>query len=416
MKRNCASLEGLNGNFLNRVQKKVNKWNWKIDSNLKLSIMNNFFADKCFVCRQEFTSLAFEVGDTAEYSNKTVQELIGKISIFIKRTETEYFFIIELIAGIKVDSVAVCPDCKCEIDSFDKHYTKAMVLKEKLYKLIKYASEIMSIKSEVIKDELLVIEDFGMPHIDATPEVIVDEIREQSLERDSMVAGATSKLTSYAKAKLSKPAVQCTVCSKIFCTIYVLRKHMKLHNSELKHKCPTCSKHYTSQEYLKEHMKLHDEKRKFFCDRCGSHFKTKVSISRHIKAHHTTSREFLCTQCPKAYPYLAGLITHLRTHSDDKKECCPTCGDRFHTKDKLRRHERIHSTEREFKCPICAQEFKQKYNVNAHIKAVHLKQKDKWSGMKFECNICGSKFDRDGKLKKHLSKVHEVVAAEEAGS
>lgn len=321
----------------------------------------------------------------------------------------------------ELDSVAVCQDCKFEIDAFRKLTAKAMAIKKKLIEKFNFVIskpfdgeenleiESVQIKTEEDSDEMSMMDEIPISIKIETFEAF-EEPNCAQVEAPSFDVFQTLPEVKI-KKRTKEKVCDCPICGKRYDSMWKLNSHQKIHITETNCECPICNKRFKTQSYVNRHLKLHDETPKFFCDSCGSNFKTKTSLRNHIKRNHSLTRDFLCFQCPKAYPNLTELRNHLLTHSDVKKECCATCGDRFYTKEKLKRHERTHSSVRDFKCPICCKEFRQRYNMTAHVKTVHLKQNE-WKQNKFECSICGSKFDRKAKLNKHLSTVHGVVDGE----
>lgn len=64
-----------------------------------------------------------------------------------------------------------------------------------------------------------------------------------------------------------------------------------------------------------------------------------------------------------------------------------------------------------FVCDLCDQTFKQKFNLNKHIKNIHLFPKRKYikhikKDKKYLCTVCGKEYSRSLNLKLHYSKAH----------
>ena len=63
---------------------------------------------------------------------------------------------------------------------------------------------------------------------------------------------------------------KCEICSKSFVSVFELRAHKEIHNSERKtFKCDICGIEIVSVGYMKKHKEIHSENRKRYkCDIC----------------------------------------------------------------------------------------------------------------------------------------------------
>lgn len=68
-----------------------------------------------------------------------------------------------------------------------------------------------------------------------------------------------------------------------------------------------------------------------------------------------------------------------------------------------------HTGERNYACEICGKRFLYSYNVTAHIKHVHRKEKRKIDEEKLTCKFCGKRFQKIWKVKEHMAEVHQLV-------
>lgn len=81
------------------------------------------------------------------------------------------------------------------------------------------------------------------------------------------------------------PVNECEKCQKIFSNPLALKKHIALHNVELK-----------------------------LCPHCDKTFKKKISLEQHIAAQHLNQLQYGCAFCSKKYASKSSLQLHLQTH------------------------------------------------------------------------------------------------------
>ena len=120
-------------------------------------------------------------------------------------------------------------------------------------------------------------------------------------------------------------------------------------------------------------------------------------------AHHANLREFVCSDCPKAYNTKTDLTQHLKIHglTDNFKKSCEECGEAFTSKVLFHRHRRSHNpagSKYKQKCKICDLYF---VWLGDHIKTVHEKVRN------FVCEICNKSFGKKCGLTSHIKTVHD---------
>lgn len=64
-----------------------------------------------------------------------------------------------------------------------------------------------------------------------------------------------------------------------------------------------------------------------------------------------------------------------------------------------------HTGQRDYECDICQKKFLYSYNVIAHKRNVHEKNRE----TSYHCKICYEKFWKASKLSEHLLNVHQMV-------
>lgn len=181
-------------------------------------------------------------------------------------------------------------------------------------------------------------------------------------------------LDSHSRTHLGATPFKCEVC--IYSTSraerldsHVRRKHEK---SCYKYRCKVCGRTFDQKRHLDIHSLVHFEERLFKCDLCKYSTSRKVYLDTHIRLRHTCS--YTCKVCGCTFKNKSDLCRHRRVHSlPSKGHVCNLCGGTFKQKNYLAVHMRIHSGERPYQCKFCNYRASQKSCLNAHMRAIHLK-------------------------------------------
>jgi uncharacterized Zn-finger protein len=291
--------------------------------------------------------------------------------------------------------------------------------------------------SEVVKPEIKMFDEENLVYetIEEDPEIFIDEnfiiddntepiVEEYDwIELPPIKESPKEKLKQEKEEELSiiyegnQKLFRCELCGKAFKEKSKLKAHREIHTTERNVICPVCNKTFKTQACLRSHKRVHNPTH-IFCDYCGKNYTQKPELAKHIKFVHFHLREFACEICGSSFGSKGHLATHLLTHQGNKgkKEKCQVCDLAFHTKTKLERHMKSHTGERNYECGICGKRFLYSYNVTAHIKHVHYRERRKESDR--NCDFCGKKFTKLWKLREHLLDVHNLVEGtiEGAGS
>ena len=241
-----------------------------------------------------------------------------------------------------------------------------------------------------------------------------DSLKQQDLEKDD-------DAQDNKDSKLLRKSTFCDLCSKTFANKYILKTHMKNHQSTilqenitdvfLKHQnlgkdhhenakggedfkllqksilCDVCSKTYANKYILKAHMKIHEEKthmsksqEKVKCEIC---FVSVTRIKMHMKNIHGERKT--CTICGQdkierkiaKHEKLCKMSEEERAeYKESKKIKCENCPKILSDKKKLARHiQSVHSTSKLFQCEHCEHKDNRSDNMKTHVKNNH-----KWIG------------------------------------
>ncbi len=232
----------------------------------------------------------------------------------------------------------------------------------------------------------------------------------------------------------------CKVCKKVVKTDVMLKKHMKLHKSDLNQyfafKCQICSRMFMAKASLQRHednahekYEKHVTKNKstplkipsgtkqpanseiiiaskssfkmtetlYKCSVCGRHFGSEFRLKNHMIIH-TQNPPYKCPVCNKTLASINTLLVHTKIHTGDKHFACAVCGKTFICKTNMQNHERIHSGEKPYRCRICEKGFK---NMSHRIRHEHI------HGKIYDCKVCAKSFKHYQDLRKH-KKTHTV--------
>ncbi|XP_061676573.1 zinc finger protein ZFAT-like isoform X2 [Syngnathoides biaculeatus] len=109
---------------------------------------------------------------------------------------------------------------------------------------------------------------------------------------------------------------------------------------------------------------------------------------------------FGCEFCNKIFKFRHSLMSHLRTHTQEKPFKCPHCDYASSIKANLNVHLRKHTGEK-FSCQQCAFKCLNPGHLKVHVERVHLKVKQ-------HCGFCQKKYSDVKNLIKHIEKSHNL--------
>ncbi|CAJ1061737.1 zinc finger protein ZFAT-like isoform X1 [Xyrichtys novacula] len=116
--------------------------------------------------------------------------------------------------------------------------------------------------------------------------------------------------------------------------------------------------------------------------------------------HQGELKVFVCEFCNKIFKFKHSLVTHLRTHTQEKPFQCPHCDYASSFKANLNIHLRKHTGEK-FSCPHCTFTCLSQGHLKVHVERVHLKVKQ-------HCSFCEKKYSDVKNLLKHMERYHNI--------
>lgn len=246
--------------------------------------------------------------------------------------------------------------------------------------------------------------------------------------------------------KFIKKNHRCNICNKAFVSQFKVRRHMIVHDTELKmglqknwsrnyFLCESCNKKFHTQTTFDRHMLICDLLQKslierplnheYICVICAQIFASHDDMIDHMRLHpqsdhmcvmcpdmnfplndmirhgkyHDENVVYRCCVCQKAYPNGEEIVTHMLRHKEYKPFSCNECGKSFFDKYKLRQHLNTHdpNVPKNFICEFCQRAFAAQDYLNCHIRRKHSDSKPHL------CTFCTKSFAFLHDLNLHLS-------------
>ncbi|XP_034482118.1 zinc finger protein 470 [Drosophila innubila] len=217
----------------------------------------------------------------------------------------------------------------------------------------------------------------------------------------------------------NKRPFKCDRCDKSYSFMGGLYTHIKeLHSTQARsYQCdyPGCQRVYISCIAMQKHKRLKHSSnssnplnnRQYVCEECGATFNQTANLKYHRRTKHPTAAEaaenarnneqHYCDVCQKHFHSRYTLKYHtMQQHSDADgvQHECQICGRRLAKRFMLVQHMLMHTADK-MPCEHCGRLFARKFELEAHIRAVHLKLKP------FDCKYCSESFASRKTLRHH---------------
>ncbi|XP_056416985.1 oocyte zinc finger protein XlCOF8.4-like [Hyla sarda] len=157
--------------------------------------------------------------------------------------------------------------------------------------------------------------------------------------------------------------------------------------------CGECKKEFKTNLDLITHRRSHTEE-KYSCSLCGKCFTGKKELLSHERMH-IAENPYSCSKCGERFTKKTDLVIHQETHTGKMTYICPECGKFCNSKSNLVRHFRTHTGEKPYSCSECGKRFSTKDYVIVHQK-IHTAEKP------YSCSECGKRLKTNATLSKHM--------------
>ncbi|KAG6443918.1 hypothetical protein O3G_MSEX003113 [Manduca sexta] len=229
----------------------------------------------------------------------------------------------------------------------------------------------------------------------------------RSTDRECGECGKTfktpSKLKQHLRSHIKEKTFFCTQCHRYFSTEQSLVRHQGRSRCkrpiDVPLSCNVCLKTFEKEFLLKSHLRRHDSVRPFACDICGMSFKYKSTIVRHIKWHNG-DKPYSCKVCKKSFTQAGLLKPHMRVHTGERPYQCHICLKSFSYKHNMLRHAARHNKVKRLVCEICHKKFPRESRLIYHMR-IHLDEK-----RFFSCFVCPKKFSHRQNVLRHYMRKH----------
>ncbi|KAJ0000256.1 hypothetical protein NQD34_012098 [Periophthalmus magnuspinnatus] len=227
-------------------------------------------------------------------------------------------------------------------------------------------------------------------------------------KRFSQIRNYRDHLRAHARHK-AKP--RCRICLKSFVNEADLKYHLSLNHFEDKfYECDRCKRVFTNVESCQHHIEF-TCMRKVKCEKCGRFFPKEKQLRRHLESK-TCYAKLKCADCPKIFTKKNALLKHSFSHLGLLPYTCVRCRCHFRLARLYLRHQ---CKPQSIHCVACLREFLNDQDFQQHKKDTGCWGNQDHKGDEIRCLECGQRFETKDDLKKHAGAHQRVLKCAECG-
>ncbi|XP_064464229.1 histone H4 transcription factor-like [Ornithodoros turicata] len=153
---------------------------------------------------------------------------------------------------------------------------------------------------------------------------------------------------------------------------------------------------------LREHLRSHTQEKRVACPTCGGLFVSRTKLGDHLSRQLPPAAELSCSYCRRGFSSERLLRDHMRHHINHYK--CPKCDMTCPSPSALKYHIQCRHTQlRPFVCQLCDYSTKLVGDFRKHHELHHSEEVK-------QCQSCQYVASNASELRKHLRSVHTVDA------
>ncbi|CAH2079325.1 unnamed protein product, partial [Iphiclides podalirius] len=200
----------------------------------------------------------------------------------------------------------------------------------------------------------------------------------------------------------------CELCGKPFLSRERLRCHAAGHGPI--HRCGCCAETFSSPAQRTSHERRAHGRRRVKCLHCSETFASYgARKSHHSTAHGADLPTIHCPVCRKSFPIASKMRAHLKeVHLREKNFACPMCDQRFFSRSHVQKHMVRHVGERVHQCDVCRKSYARKQTLRDHMR-IHNGDR------RFACELCGQAFVQNNSLRLHMRVHHPDAGGQPKG-
>lgn len=174
--------------------------------------------------------------------------------------------------------------------------------------------------------------------------------------------------------------------------------------------CDRCKRVFTCLKACEHHIEF-SCMRKVMCEHCGRYFPKEKLLKRHLESKMCYSK-LKCTECPQVFTKKNALLKHSFSHLGLLPYTCVRCRCHFRLARLYLRHK---CKPQSIHCVACLREFLNDHDFQQHKKDTGCWGNRDAKGDEIRCLECGQRFDTKDDLKKHAGAHQRVLKCAECG-